>query len=141
MGACASSQFISKAENLCFQTRVNIIHMDGKLEQFKEPIKAEHALFQNPNCFLCSSESMHVGSLLTRVDPNEELHFDHIYFLIPLSKSHIPLSLHQLCELAIMANAALVHSQVTTTNSIMKFSYASHANCVTHPSLYQEYSH
>lgn len=141
MGACASSQFTSKGGKLYWQSTVNIIHLEGKLEQFKEPIKAGHALFQNPNCFLCSSESMYVGSLLPHVDPSEELQLGQIYFLMPLSKSHMPLSLHDLCALAIKANAALVHSEVTTTNSILKSSDVSHRNRVTHPSLSQGYSH
>ncbi|KAK7257912.1 hypothetical protein RIF29_32233 [Crotalaria pallida] len=141
MGACASTQLTSKGAKLCWQSNVNIIHLDGKLEQFNEPIKAEHALFQNPNCFLCSSESMYVGSLLPHVDPNEELQFDHIYFLMPLSKSHVPLSLHDLCALAIKANAALVRSELITTNSIMKSSSVANANCVAYQSLSKGYPH
>ncbi|KAJ1382967.1 hypothetical protein SESBI_43782 [Sesbania bispinosa] len=137
MGACASSQFTSKGGNFGGEITVSIIHLDGRLQQFKEPIKAGHVLSHNPNCFLCSSESMYVDSLLPHVDPTEELHFDQIYFLLPLSKSQIPLSLQYLCLLAIKANAALAHSESETiTNSIPK----SHTNRLTHTTL-RGYSH
>ncbi|TKY45385.1 hypothetical protein E2542_SST30276 [Spatholobus suberectus] len=54
MGACASSLIKRKGGQLCWQTTINIIHLDGRLQQFKQPMKAGHALSQNPNCFLCA---------------------------------------------------------------------------------------
>ncbi|KAL1324093.1 hypothetical protein HN51_034274 [Arachis hypogaea] len=142
MGACASSQFTNKSRKQRWQSSVNIIDMDGKLEKYKEPIKAEHALFKNSDCFLCSSEKMYVGSVLPHVDPNEDLQLDQIYFLVPLSKSHVPLSLKELCVFAIKANAALVlHSEYSATNSMLKSSSVSHRNdCFTHSTL-QSVSH
>ncbi|MED6168357.1 hypothetical protein PIB30_010980 [Stylosanthes scabra] len=143
MGTCASSQFTNETGKQPWKSSVNIIHMDGKLEQYKEPIKAEHALFKNPSCFLCSSEKMYVGSVLPRVDPNEDLQLDQIYFFVPLSKSHVPLSLEELCVLAIKANAALVlNSEYSATNKMLKSSSSvSHRNdCLTHSTL-QSVSH
>ncbi|KAI4298386.1 hypothetical protein L6164_031954 [Bauhinia variegata] len=132
MGNRASSQLESRGGtgSFCWQTTVNIIHSDGRLEQLKEKMKAEHFLSQNPNCFMCCSESMFVGSLIPRVDPSEELQLDHIYFLMPLSKSHVPLSLEDLCKLAIKAHAALAHSRPQL--SVLKSSF-SQTNCLRHP--------
>ena len=40
-------------------TDVNaLIHLNENLQQFKQPIKAGHKISQNPNCFLCSLDSM-----------------------------------------------------------------------------------
>ncbi|KAF8377469.1 hypothetical protein HHK36_030847 [Tetracentron sinense] len=54
-----------------------------------------------------SSESMNLDSYIPHVPDNEELQLGQIYFLIPLSQSHTPLSLPDLCALAVKANAAL----------------------------------
>ena len=111
MGNGASSQCRNKAEMLNRRPTVNVINVEGKLQRYKVGIKARDVLSQNPNCFMCSSESMYVGSLLPHVALREELKLGHLYFLIPLSKSHIPLSLEDLGQLAIKANIALTHSK------------------------------
>lgn len=131
MGSCASNLYTSKSGGNK-STFVNIVLSNGKLQQFKEPIKAWHVLSQNPNHFLCSSESMYVGSPLHAVLPNQELQLDHIYFLLRLSKSNVPLSLQDLCALAIKANTALVEN----SNSMLKSSSVSGIrNFQTHPIL------
>ncbi|CAL5211638.1 unnamed protein product [Lathyrus oleraceus] len=127
MGSCASNLNASKSGNKSTIV-VNIVHSNEKLQQLKEPIKAWHVLSQNPNHFLCSSETMYVGSYLLSVPPNQELQLDHIYFLLPLSKSNVPLSLQDLCSLAIKANTAL--------NSMIKsYSVSQTRNFQTHPTL------
>lgn len=110
MGICTSTQYTSKGGNHSWQATVNIVHIDGRLQQLKESIKAWHVLAENPNCFICCSESMYVGSPMPPVAPNQELQLGHIYFLVPLPKSRVPLSLQDLGALAIKANAALAHS-------------------------------
>lgn len=110
MGTSASSLCKSKGVNLSWKFTVSIIHYDGKLQQWKQPLKAKYVLSQNSNGFICSSDSMYIGSLLPHVSPSEELQVGQIYFLMPLSQSHIPLSLQELGALAIKAHAALTHS-------------------------------
>ncbi|MED6197893.1 hypothetical protein PIB30_061111 [Stylosanthes scabra] len=110
MGACSSVEGSNKAGNFTWESCVNIVHLDGTLQQLKKPLKAWHVLSQNPNCFLCSSESMNVGSTMQGVDPSEELQLDHIYFLVPRIRSRVPLSMKDLGELAFKANAALAHN-------------------------------
>ncbi|KAK4258698.1 hypothetical protein QN277_005119 [Acacia crassicarpa] len=117
MGNCASPQYTSKGGNLSWKSSVNVIDMEGKLQQLKEPKQAWHVLSQNPNFFMCSSESMYVGSPIPHVGPSEELQSGHIYFLLPLSKSRTTLSLQDLCALAVKANAALVRFHTPTANS------------------------
>ncbi|KAH7835111.1 hypothetical protein Vadar_022960 [Vaccinium darrowii] len=88
-----------------------VIDLEGKLQNFSQPIKASEILSQNPNCFLGSSETMFIGSHVPQVPNNEELQLGQIYFLIPISKSRTPLSLQDLCALAIKASSALDNSQ------------------------------
>ncbi|EEF43320.1 conserved hypothetical protein [Ricinus communis] len=113
MGNCASPQYTKKgalALNYYRQSTAKIVDRDGRLQEFKQPIKANYVLSQNPNCFLCSSESMYVNSPVSPVPDDEELQVGQIYFLMPLSKSHVLLSLQELCALAIKASAALAQS-------------------------------
>ena len=93
-------------------TTVQIVHSDGKLEEFKHQVKASQILSQNPNSFLCSSESMLVGARAQQLGPQDTLHPTQIYFLIPLSEAKTPLSLHRLCSLAITASDALSGSDL-----------------------------
>lgn len=112
MGNCASPQYATNCAftfTLHSQSTVKIVHTDGSLQEFKQPIKANLVLSQNPNCFLCNSESMYVNSHLPHVADDEELQLGQIYFLVPLSKSHALLSLQELCSFAIKASSALAH--------------------------------
>lgn len=142
MGSCASSTLYAtsklggKQRWESSSTVVNIVHLDGKLQQLKEPTKAWHVLSQNPNCFLCCSESMYVGSPIPPVSPSEELQLDRIYFLVPISKSRVPLPLQDLCALAIKANAALAHhSEATTDSAVLRSSPVKSQSFQTHPIL------
>ena len=109
MGICSSSHVMNKY-CLSWPPTAKVINLDGKLEEFLFPIKAGLILSQNPNCFLCNSETMFINSVAPPVADNEELQLGQIYFLIPLSKSQTPLSLQDLCVLAVKASAAVAHS-------------------------------
>ncbi|OMO92188.1 hypothetical protein COLO4_17794 [Corchorus olitorius] len=121
MGNCASSHYTTKSGNLPPTTK--IIHPDGMLQEFRQPIKASLVLSQNPNTFLCNSELMYVNSLLPQVPEDEELQLDQIYFLMPCSKSQAQLSLQELCSLAIKASSALSHlDKIYSSQKFLRFS-------------------
>ncbi|KAL5704938.1 hypothetical protein ACHQM5_023294 [Ranunculus cassubicifolius] len=131
MGVCASSHIPSKQGiNRLTQAQmgllpsssqpngrpstVKIIHIDGRLQEFKQSIVAKHILSQNPNLFLCSLESINIDSYIPQVPENEELQLGQIYFLLPISKFHFPISLSDLCTLAIRASIALSKNDVSS---------------------------
>ncbi|KAJ0010841.1 hypothetical protein Pint_34558 [Pistacia integerrima] len=107
MGVCASSHCTNKAgEGLKWSSSTaKIIHLDGRLQEFNQPTKASYVLYQNPKCFICNSELMYIDSHLPHMAAEEELQLGQIYFLMPLTKSHLPFSLQELCKLAIKASA------------------------------------
>ncbi|PIA52452.1 hypothetical protein AQUCO_01000375v1 [Aquilegia coerulea] len=107
MGTCVSSQANGNGIGGIKPSTIKIIHVDGRLQEFKQAIVARHILSQNPNRFLCSLESMNVDSYVQQVPETEELQLGQIYFLLPLSQSHTYLSLPDLCTLAIRASTAL----------------------------------
>ncbi|KAJ7001186.1 hypothetical protein D5086_008938 [Populus alba] len=114
MGNCASPQYKEKVAGggLNRTSPAKIVHIDGRLQEFREPIKASNVLSLNPNSFLCSSESMYIDRRLPQVPDDEELQVGQLYFLMPLSKSKTPLSLQELCVLASKANASLAQSDM-----------------------------
>lgn len=107
MGNLCSSNILRKSEVLNWPSTAKVIHINGRLQEFRVSIKASHILSQHPDSFLCSSESMYIGSQPPQLPTDHELQLGHIYFLIPASKSHVPLSLQDLCSLAIKASTAL----------------------------------
>ncbi|GFY95071.1 caldesmon-like protein [Actinidia rufa] len=112
MGNSASSQMTNSGGGAMINwppraTRAMVIDLDGKLLQFRQPIRACHLLSLNPDCFLCNSDAMFVGSQPPQIPTDEELQTDQIYFLMSISKSHKPLSLQGLCELASKAGTGL----------------------------------
>ncbi|KAE8654389.1 putative Transcriptional regulator SUPERMAN [Hibiscus syriacus] len=111
MGVCASSQHSTRKGGNSSRPppTTKIIHPNGNLQEFRQPIKACLILSQNPDCFLCDSELMYVNSRPPRVPDDEQLRLDRIYFLMPLSKSQATLSLQELCSLAVKASGSLSH--------------------------------
>ncbi|RZC45496.1 hypothetical protein C5167_038449 [Papaver somniferum] len=111
MGVCASSETTRRRPSgggiMSSESTAKVIHTDGRLQEFKQPIRAEHILSQNPNCFLCSSETMYVDMIIPKMDETEELQMGQVYFLLPLSHSRQPLTISELCALAIKASSVL----------------------------------
>ncbi|XP_021896641.1 uncharacterized protein LOC110813706 [Carica papaya] len=109
MGICASSQYTNKGiSSLTWSSAtIKVIHADGRLQEFKQPIRARHVLSANQNYFLCNSESIFVDSCILRVGEDDELQLGQIYFVMPLSKLGARISLKELCELAVKASSAV----------------------------------
>ncbi|KAF9609411.1 hypothetical protein IFM89_015752 [Coptis chinensis] len=114
MGVCASSQASKEGGGISRPSTVKIIHADGRVQEFKQSIRAINILSQNPNSFLCSLESINLDSQMPRLAETEELQPDQIYFLLPLSQSHTHLSISDLCTLAIKASKALSKLEATS---------------------------
>ncbi|OVA05199.1 Protein of unknown function DUF4228 [Macleaya cordata] len=55
---------------------------------------------------------MYLDTYLPHVAETEELQLGQIYFLLPLSQSQNPLSLSELCALAIKASTALTRNEM-----------------------------
>ncbi|GFS41190.1 hypothetical protein Acr_00g0072920 [Actinidia rufa] len=75
---------------------------------------------------------MFLGSHAPHVTDGEELHLGQIYFVMPISKSETPLSLQDLCALAIKASAALnssVFQLVLDKTSGIGFPVGTQARC------------
>ncbi|KAM3377063.1 hypothetical protein P3S68_009476 [Capsicum galapagoense] len=112
MGICTSSSLMTKQSgrsimNLLVNKVAMVIQINGKLQEFRQPITAGEILVQNPNFFLCSSEAMNVNSLVPQLAKDEMLQLGQLYFLMPISKLQTPLSLQDMCVLAVKASTAL----------------------------------
>ncbi|MFS7933381.1 hypothetical protein Hanom_Chr04g00379091 [Helianthus anomalus] len=113
MGTCASILYPNlEINNRNQSSTAKVIHsVDGKLQEFRQPITASHVLSDHPDTFfLCSSENMFVNWHVPHVSGDEELEPGQIYFIMPVSKSFKPLSLQELCLLAVKASSAIEQS-------------------------------
>ncbi|KAF8028332.1 hypothetical protein BT93_E1064 [Corymbia citriodora subsp. variegata] len=53
---------------------------------------------------------MFIDSIVPQIHEDEDLHLGQLYFLLPLSMTRAPLSLRELCLLAVKAHAVLESS-------------------------------
>ncbi|XP_010935659.1 uncharacterized protein [Elaeis guineensis] len=83
-----------------------VIRLDGSLEEYNGAVRAGLVAAKSPGCYLCAGEAMEVGAHPPGVAEAEELQPGQLYFLLPISSSRHPLSLPDLCLLAIKASAA-----------------------------------
>ncbi|PIN12369.1 hypothetical protein CDL12_15022 [Handroanthus impetiginosus] len=107
MGTCASSHLTTKQSGSIKFPSAEVVHHDGRRQEFRRWITAEEILSLHPNCYLCNSDSMVINSNAPQLPKDHVLQFGQIYFLLPLSKSHTPLSLQDLCALAIKASTGV----------------------------------
>ncbi|CAN4107603.1 unnamed protein product [Withania somnifera] len=142
MGICTSSTLMAKQSgsimNLPVTKVAMVIQMNGKLQEFRQPITAGEILVQNPGFFLCSSEAMNINSLVPQLAKDEMLQLGHLYFLMPVSKLQTPLSLQDMCLLAVKASSALndycnLSSMVTGSSGILTRTFKKMHDCDFNP--------
>ncbi|XP_008797023.2 uncharacterized protein LOC103712315 [Phoenix dactylifera] len=109
MGNCPSSKRKSLERRDRRPAAAKVIHLDGSLEEYEEAVRAGLVAARNPGCCLCAGEALEVGAHPQEVAEAEELQPGQLYFLLPVSSRH-PLSLPDLCLLAIRASSALRRS-------------------------------
>ncbi|KAL8542830.1 hypothetical protein ACS0TY_003644 [Phlomoides rotata] len=107
MGICASSHTTTIPNELATTSSAKVVDVDGRLQEFRRQITAAEVLSLHPNCYLCCSDSMLIDSNAPQLPGDHVLQIGQIYFLMPRSKSLTPLSLQDLCALAIKASKAL----------------------------------
>ncbi|CAN8276446.1 unnamed protein product [Cochlearia groenlandica] len=103
MGLCISSESTSQA----LATAKLILH-DGKMMEFKYPVKVGYVLQKNPMCFICDSDDMDFDDAVSAISADEELELGHIYFALPLSWLRQPLRPEEMAALAVKASSALM---------------------------------
>lgn len=97
----------SESESFRRPSSIMVMDMQGKVKEYKQPVPAKSVLSENSRCYLCNSESVHLGTCMPRVPDDEVLLPGRIYFLVPLSHSDSPLNVPLLCDLAVKAASAL----------------------------------
>ncbi|GFQ03828.1 hypothetical protein PHJA_002526600 [Phtheirospermum japonicum] len=84
-----------------------VVSIDGRLEEFRRLTTTAEVVSGHPDCYLCSSDTMVINSTAPQLPKDHVLQFGQIYFLMPLSKLKTPLSLQDLCVLAIKASIVI----------------------------------
>ncbi|OIT25112.1 PREDICTED: uncharacterized protein LOC109216048 [Nicotiana attenuata] len=100
MGICSSCESTSVAT-------AKLILQDGRLQEFSYPIKASYLLQKDPNIFICNSDEMEFGDIVSAINSDEELQLGQLYFALPLNRLKRKLKAEEMAELAVKASSAL----------------------------------
>ncbi|KAJ0961080.1 hypothetical protein J5N97_000981 [Dioscorea zingiberensis] len=92
---------------------VKVIYPDGRMEEYyRESLTAEKALEGSSGCCVCSAEEMRLAARPPTLSDGEELRRGQLYFVLPAAATRRPLTLPDLCRLAVMADAAMRRSNL-----------------------------
>ncbi|MCD9560317.1 hypothetical protein HAX54_018932 [Datura stramonium] len=86
---------------------VKLILDDGRLQEFSYPVKASYLLQNDPTIFICNSDEMDFGDVVSAVSAEEELQLGQLYFALPLSRLKRKLKAEEMAALAVKASSAL----------------------------------
>ncbi|XP_009775617.1 uncharacterized protein LOC107781171 [Nicotiana tabacum] len=103
MGICSSYESTSVAT-------VKLILHDGRLQEFSYPVKASYLLQNDPTIFICNSDEMDFGDVVSAISAEEELQLGQLYFALPLSRLKCRLQAEEMAALAVKASSALNNS-------------------------------
>ncbi|XP_009759929.1 uncharacterized protein LOC107828775 [Nicotiana tabacum] len=100
MGICSSCESTSIAT-------AKLILQDGRLQEFPYPVKASFLLQRDPTIFICNSDEMEFGDVVSAISADEELQPGQLYFALPLSNLKRRLKAEEMAALAVKASSAL----------------------------------
>ncbi|OIT34577.1 PREDICTED: uncharacterized protein LOC109244504 [Nicotiana attenuata] len=100
MGICSSCESTSIAT-------AKLILQDGRLQEFPYPVKASYLLQRDPTIFICNSDEMEFGDVVSAISADEELQPGQLYFALPLSNLKRRLKAEEMAALAVKASSAL----------------------------------
>ncbi|XP_009799961.1 uncharacterized protein [Nicotiana sylvestris] len=100
MGICSSCESTSVAT-------AKLILQDGRLQEFPYPVKASYLLQRDPTIFICNSDEMEFGDVVSAISADEELQPGQLYFALPLSNLKRRLQAEEMAALAVKASSAL----------------------------------
>ncbi|KAJ8546106.1 hypothetical protein K7X08_018689 [Anisodus acutangulus] len=100
MGICSSCESTSVAT-------AKLILQDGRLQEFPYPVKVSYLLQKDPSIFICNSDEMDFGDVVSAVSADEELQPGQLYFALPLSNLKRKLKPEEMAALAVKASSAL----------------------------------
>lgn len=113
MGICLSSWIndFDKNETLSPSTTTNVITINGELRRFTLPIKVSQILLQlhdsASSSFICNSDNLYYDQITPALRSDCELQSGQIYFVLPNTKLHYPLTPSEMASLAVKATTAL----------------------------------
>ncbi|CAH9069428.1 unnamed protein product [Cuscuta europaea] len=99
--------------NSCESTSVStakLILEDGRLQEFPYPVKASYLLQKDPTVFICNSDEMDFGDVVSAISADEELQPGQLYFALPLSRLKRRLQAEEMAALAVKASSAFTKS-------------------------------
>ncbi|KAG9449056.1 hypothetical protein H6P81_009021 [Aristolochia fimbriata] len=68
----------------CMARGIKVAFRDGRVEEYRRPLKAAELMLDNPRHFVCDSGSLRVGCRVPGLSADEELEPRRLYLLLPM---------------------------------------------------------
>ncbi|CAH8351875.1 unnamed protein product [Eruca vesicaria subsp. sativa] len=113
MGICVSS---NRRDSNNPSPTVKIVTVNGDLREYNAPVLAsqvletESAAASSSSYFICDSDSLNYDDFIPAIKPEQPLHADQIYFVLPVSKRRNRLTASDMAALAVKASVAIRNS-------------------------------
>ncbi|KAF8112376.1 hypothetical protein N665_0064s0012 [Sinapis alba] len=98
---------------------VKIVSVNGDLREYNVPVLASQVLeaesaaaaaSSSSSYFICDSDSLYYDDFIPAIAPEEPLHAEQIYFVLPISKQQNRLAASDMAALAVKASVAIQKS-------------------------------
>ncbi|XAR72848.1 hypothetical protein NMG60_11019626 [Bertholletia excelsa] len=84
-----------------------LVFPDGQLLEFLPPAKVSEVLGDDPAWFICSSDEMEFGDVVSAMEANKEFQPGQLYFALPQRWLAQPMEAADMAALAVTASVAL----------------------------------
>lgn len=114
MGSCVSRSTAAAESAITTTTAAKVVFRDGSMAQFAAPgstvrdaLGGERASSSASTCFVCCSDELRFDAPARAMAAHDALRPGQLYFVLPVSALHRPLSGQDMAALAVKAIAAL----------------------------------
>ncbi|KAJ9135567.1 hypothetical protein P3X46_032737 [Hevea brasiliensis] len=84
-----------------------LILEDGRLEEFRVPVRVSQILQRNPSCFICNADDLDFDDHVSAINDDEKLELGQLYFELPVSWLDTPIKAQEMAALAVKASLAV----------------------------------
>ncbi|GLJ46354.1 hypothetical protein SUGI_0977120 [Cryptomeria japonica] len=97
---------------------VKVLAFNGGLQEFHTEMKVAEIMLENPQHFVCHSDSLEVGRRINALSADNDLELGHLYLVLPMSKLQRVLSGSEMASIAFRANSAMKKSSKSVVKTL-----------------------
>ncbi|GLJ46351.1 hypothetical protein SUGI_0977090 [Cryptomeria japonica] len=98
---------------------VKVLFFNGGLQEFHTEMKVAEIMLENPQHFVCHSDSLEVGRRINPLSADDDLEVGHLYLVLPMSKLQSVLSGSLMASIAFRATSAMKKSSKNGVKTLL----------------------